>query len=58
MITLNEPDRSYIKDFTDEVMVLYEADEEGMLPLYIEDMAKNVYVILGYITNEEPQDLE
>jgi len=47
-IELNEPDRNYIKEFTDEVMTLYEADEECLMPQYIEDMARNVYVILGY----------
>ena len=46
MILLNRADVAYITNFVDEVMALYEADEEAIFPRQIEDMAKNVYVIL------------
>ena len=39
-------DIAYIENFVGEVQVLYDSDEESYIPLYIEDMIKNIEVIL------------
>lgn len=46
MKVLENNEVAYLIQFTDEVMSIYDADYEGVLPRQIEDMAKNVYAIL------------
>ena len=39
-------DINYIRRYVEEIMALYDADEEGFIPYQVADMSMNVFQIL------------
>jgi hypothetical protein len=51
MITLTKPEVFRIREFVDEVMALYDADDGSVFPLQFEEMAAVIYEILSKAKN-------